>query len=278
MPYRSAYIWVALLLPAAALAFWPSYLARLGEVSWILHAHGVTATLWIMLLVIQSWSIHRSQRGLHRFAGRASLALFPLFWVSGLLIVHVMAAGFVAGANPFEGTFGARLTPVDLLTSGAILYLYPVAVSRRRSVLVHAAAMLAIPLFLVPPIAVRLLQIGGPLAIAGPEQFYKFGYGLELSNLLCIALALWLYARRPKTAWPFLVAAAAIAAQALAFETLGRSRAWEAAMPWLASIPTAAIAATGLLLSGAVVWAAWTQAERSRPQALRSAPEALAAG
>ncbi len=266
MPYRHAWIWVALLLPAVALAFWPAYLSRLGEASWILHAHGVTATLWIVLLVIQSWSIDRNARGLHRLAGRASLALFPLFWASGLLIVHLMAAGFVARANPFQTLFGARLTPVDLLTSAALLWLYYVAVSRRRSVLVHSSAMLAIPLFLVPPILVRLLQIGGPLAIAGPDEFHKFGYGLELANLLCIALALGLYARRPKTAWPFLVAAATIAAQGLAFETLGRSRAWEAAMPSLASIPTAAIATVALLLSGAVVWAAWSAPAGSRPR------------
>ena len=276
MPYRHAWIWVALLLPAVAVAFWPAYLMRLGEVSWILHAHGITATLWIMLLVAQSWSIGRGARSLHRFAGRASLALFPLFWVAGLLIVHLMAAGFVARDNPFQSLFGARLTPVDLLTSGAILFLYYVAVSRRRSVLVHASAMLAIPLFLVPPIFVRLFQIGGPLAITGPNDFFKFGYGLELANLLCIALALWLYARRPKTAWPFLVAAAAIAAQGLAFETLGRSRAWEAAMPWLASIPTAAIAAIGLLLSGAVVWAAWSAPARSRPSGPRRSAPAVA--
>jgi hypothetical protein len=265
MPYRTAYIWMALLLPAAALAFSSSYLARLGEVSWILHAHGVTATLWIMLLVAQSWSIHRARRGLHKFAGRASLALFPLFWVSGLLIVQVMAAGFAAGGSPFQSAFGARLTSVDLLTSGAILYLYYIAVSRRRAVPVHASAMLAIPLFLVPPIGVRLLQIGGPLAIAGPDEFHKFGYGLQLSNLLCVALALWLYARRPKTAWPFLVAAATIAAQGLAFSTIGRSAAWESAMPWAASTPTAAIGAVGLLLSGAVAWAAWSRPDRLRP-------------
>jgi hypothetical protein len=277
MPYRTAYVWLALLLPATALAFWPSYLGRLAEVSWILHAHGITATLWILLLVVQSWSIHRSRRALHRLAGRASLALFPLFWTSGLLIVHAMATGFTASGTPFQSLFGARLTPVDLLTSGAILFLYRVAVSRRRSVLVHASAMLAIPLFLVPPIAVRLLQMGGPLAIGGPDEFYKFGYGLELANLLCVALALWLYALRPKTAWPFAVAAAAIAAQALAFETLGRIPAWESVMPWIASTPTAVIAALGLLVSGAIVWAAWSSPERSRRQGPPRA-EPLAAG
>jgi hypothetical protein len=278
MPYRHAWIWVALLLPAVALAFWRGYLSQLGQASWILHAHGLTATLWILLLVVQSRSIDKQARGLHRIAGRASLALFPLFWASGLLIVHLMAAGFVARANPFQSLFGARLTPVDLLTSGALLYLYYIAVSRRRSVLVHASAMLAIPLFLVPPIFVRLFQIGGPLAIGGPDEFHKFGYGLELANFLCIALALWLYSRRPKTAWPFLVAAATIAAQGLAFETLGRSPAWEAAMPWLASIPAAAIAVAALLLSAAIVRAAWSAPAGSRPRGPQTPAEAVATG
>jgi hypothetical protein len=276
MPYRMAWIWAALLVPAAAVAFSPSYLARLGAVSWILHAHGITATLWIVLLVTQSWSIHRRARPPQ--ARRApSLALFPVFWVSGLLIVNAMAAGFVARATPFQSTFGARLTPVDLLTSGAILYLYHLAVSRRRSVLVHASAMLAIPLFLVPPIGVRLLQIGGPLAIAGPDEFYKFGYGLELANLLCIALALWLYARRPNTAWPSWSRRPRSPLRASPSRTLGRSAAWESAMPWLASIPTAAIGVIGLLLSGAVVWAAWAKPAGSRPQGPRRSPEPLAA-
>ena len=227
MPYRHAYLWTALLFPAVALAFWPSYFARLPEVSWILHAHGVTASLWIALTAVQAWSISRDRRPVHRFSGRTSLALFPIFWTSGLLIIQVMAAGFLAKDNPFHSAYGARLTPVDILTSIAIIYLYYVALSQRKSVLTHAAAMLAIPFFLLPPIFVRILQVGGPFAIRGPDEFYKFAYGFELCNALSIAATLWLWSRRPKTAWPFLVAAAAIALQSFAFETIGRSPRWE---------------------------------------------------
>jgi multisubunit Na+/H+ antiporter MnhF subunit len=220
--------------------------------------------LWTALVALQSWSIHRGGRAVHKAAGRSSLFLFPLFWTSGLLIVQLMAAGFVARDNPFHTLFGARLAAVDIIGSAAILYLYWTAISRRRSTLVHAAAMLAILLFLLPPIFVRLLQIGGPQAIRGPDEFYKFGPDFDLCNLACILLALRLYALRPRTAWPFLVAAGAIALQTLAFETLGRMEAWAKACAAIAAIPTAGLAAGALALSAAVVWLAWTSPERTR--------------
>ena len=263
MPYRRAYLWVLALLPAGVVAFWPGYFGRLGSVSWILHAHGVTASLWIALLAVQSWSIHREARPFHKLAGRASLALFPLFWVSGLLIVQFMAAGFVARDNPFHSLFGARLTPVDIVASVAILYLYHLAVSRRGAVLLHASAMLAIPFFLVAPIMVRLLQIGGPFAIEGPGDFYKFGLGFHFSNALSVLVALWLYSRRPHSAWPFLLAAGALGLQSLLFETLGRAAGWKALMPAIAAVPVPLLAAGGLIVSIAVVASAWFSADQS---------------
>ena len=198
-------------------------------------------------------------RPLHRVAGRASLLLFPIFWTSGLLIIQSMAAGFVAADNPFHAMYGARLTPVDTVTSLAVLYLYYIALTRRRSVLTHASAMLTIPLFLLPPIFVRLLPIAGPFAIRGPNDFYKFGYALEFCFVVVLLIALWAWSLRPRTAWPFVVAAVAMAAQSLAFETLGRSTVWEHAMSHLALFPTPIIAAMGLVISSVVAWLGWTR-------------------
>ena len=170
MPYNRAYIWVLLLFPAVGLAFWPGYFSRLTDAPWTAHAHGISASLWIGLTALQAWSISRERRSIHRLSGRASLVLFPLFWASGLLIVQAMATGFVTSDNLFHSTFGARLVPVDALGSAAILYLYFVALSERRSVLTHAAAMLVVPLFLLPPIFVRILPIAGPFSIRSAAE------------------------------------------------------------------------------------------------------------
>ncbi len=266
MPYRHAHWWVLLLFPAVGLAFWPGYFSQLNGVSWILHAHGITASLWTALVAVQSWSIHNKSLPAHRLAGRASLVLFPAFWTSGLLIVQLMAAGFVVKDNPFHAMYGARLVPVDTLTSIAVLYLYYLAVSRRRSVFIHAAAMLAIPLFLLPPIFVRLMLIAGPFAIHGPDQFYKFGYALDACTGASAVISIWVWSRRPRTAWPFLFAACVMFGQGLAFETLGRTALWERAMVPLASVPTPLVAAIGLVISTAMVWLGWTRGPgRSAP-------------
>lgn len=269
MPYRNAHFWLLALLPAVGLAFWPSYFGRLGSVSWVLHAHGITATLWIVLAAFQSWSVGRVDRSLHRVVGRASLALFPLFWASGLLIVHVMAAGFAIKDNPFHALFGARLVPVDALTSVAVLILYYVALSRRRMVLAHAPAMLAIPLFLLPPIVVRIMQIAGPLAIQGPAEFYKFGYGLEICNLVSIVIAVWAWSRRRATGWPFLFTAAVIVLQSVAFEIVGRTPGWERAMVPLAALPTGLIAVAAIVVAGCVTWLGWSRPLQGRATNVR---------
>ena len=79
MPYRHAHWYLLLLFPLTGLAFWPNYFGKLGDSPYAFHVHGVTASLWIVLLAFQSWAIHRRRNHLHRSAGLASLALFPLF-------------------------------------------------------------------------------------------------------------------------------------------------------------------------------------------------------
>jgi hypothetical protein len=281
MPYRRVYLWILLLFPAVGVAFWQSYWSQPGGVAWELHAHGLTSALWIALLAIQSWSIHRApgRKGLalHRLTGRLSLYLFPLFWAAGIAIVHLMAAGFVVRDNPFHTMFGARLTAVDIITSGGILFLYWHGLRRRRSVLTHAAAMLAIVLFLLPPIVVRLLQ-GLPLfSIHSMAEMGRFGIALQVSNGIAILLGIILYARRPRTAWPFLLAATLIAMQGIAFETIGASEGWEGLMPGIWSMPVAGVMVVALIVASMVVWSGWSGAPDPRHSRLKDAPAEPAA-
>ncbi|MDB5671094.1 MAG: hypothetical protein JWO25_2053, partial [Alphaproteobacteria bacterium] len=210
---------------------------------------------------------------------RFSLGLFPLFWAAGLAIIRFQAAGFVARDGPFHSAFGARLTPVDMLTSAATLFLYYQALRNRRSMLTHAAALLAMPLFLLPPILGRLLQILPPFAIHDASQMGRFAVGLHLSNALAILIGLALYARRPSTAWPFLAAALWLLLETLAFETLGRSKPWEALMAPIAAIHPFAVVATGLVTASFVAWLGWIHGRsRSGRDALAAETGGLASG
>ena len=97
MPYRFAHWLILMLIVLTVPAFWRSYLSDLSSSRIELHVHGVTASIWMALLAIQSWSIHNRHRRLHRTLGKASFVLFPFFLV-GFVKEHKAAPTAAKGA------------------------------------------------------------------------------------------------------------------------------------------------------------------------------------
>lgn len=257
MPYRHAHWYLLLLFPLTGLAFWPNYLSKFSASPYAFHVHGITASLWIALLAVQSWTIHHRRNALHRGAGQASLALFPFFLVGGLLVLQTMAHKVGTREEPFYNLFGARLGTMDALSSIALPFLFYMAIRWRRKVHLHARYMLAPVLFLLGPILSRLMPALPPLAIAGPETFYRFGYGLHIANAIAAAIAAFLYSRAPRHGRPFLIVGGLILLQSLLFETLGRMPAWQSLYASLAQVPTPLVISLGLaagILAGAAGW------------------------
>ncbi len=259
MPYRHAHWYLLLLFPLTGLAFWPNYFSKFAASPYAFHVHGITASLWILLLAAQSWTIHNRRNALHRGAGLASLALFPFFEFGGLLVLQTMAHKFGARTEPFYAVFGARLGTIDTVTSIALPCLFYLAIRWRRKVHLHARYMLAPILFLLGPILSRLMPALPPLAISGPETFYRFGQGVHVANAIAVAIAALLYARAPRHGRPFLIVGGLIVLQSLLFETLGQARAWQALYAALADVPVPLVVSVGLaagVLAGAAGWAA----------------------
>jgi hypothetical protein len=262
MPYRHAHWYLLLLFPLTGLAFWPAYFSKFASSPAAFHIHGITASLWIVLLAFQSWSIHHRRNALHRSVGIASFALFPLFVMGGLLVMQTMAEKFGAKSDPFYAMFGARLGLLDAVSTVTIPILFYTALKYRRKVHVHARYMLAPILFLLGPILGRLAPILPPLAIVGPDDLHHFGYGVHLAAAISAAIAAWLYLRAPKHGRPFLVVGCLIAVQSLLFETFARTPAWEKPFMALAHIPTPLVAAAGLAAGAAAAWAGWIAGQK----------------
>ena len=270
MPYRHAHYWLLLLFPLTALAFWPNYFSKLWEVPYAFHVHGVTASLWIALLAVQSWSIHGRRNALHRSIGYSSFLLFPLFIVGGLLVIQTMAVKFAAGEEPFAAMYGARLASLDAIATLGILYLFFMALRCRRKVHLHARYMLTTVFFLLSPILGRLAPALPPLSMSGPAEFHRFAWGLHLSNAVGVLLALWLYRRAPQHGRPFLIVGGLIAFQSLMFQTLARTSAWETPFIAFGTLPMPVVASLGLAVAAAVTWAGWNAPLQGRA-AIRTA-------
>jgi hypothetical protein len=259
MPHRHAHWYVLALFPLAAFAFWPSYLSQFMTASAEFHAHGITATLWLMLLAAQSWTIHHDRRQAHRSLGLASLALFPLFLVGGVGIFFGMADRFVAG-SPFHVMYAPRLAWLDFVGVGGFAYFYFEAMRQRRKVHVHSRYLLATTVFLLPPIFGRLMAI--PLGVRGPEDFAKLGTGFQTANLAIAGLCFWLALRSGKHGRPWALAGVLTIVAALLYQTVGGMAAWQALYARLADMPTAPFAVAAALAGIAVAWAGWVAGRR----------------
>ena len=267
MPFRHAHWYVLSLFPLAALAFWPNYLSKFATAGFEYHAHGATATLWLVMLAAQSWSIHHDQRAWHRSAGLVSLLLFPLFLAGGAGIFIGMAQRYAEAASPFYTMYAPRLAWLDVIGVGGIAYFYFQALKCRRKVHVHAGYLLATAIFLVPPIIGRLSPLLPGLAINGPADFGKLMIGFQLGNAVTalIALAIGLRSRKGQ---PFYIASALHVLAALLFQTAGGWAAWQGLYTRMAEVPLMPFVLASTIAGVAIGWAGWTAGRRPSRQAI----------
>ncbi|MBI1682456.1 hypothetical protein [Caulobacter hibisci] len=266
MPYRHAHFYVLAIFPLAGLAFWPAYLSQVTTASIEFHAHGITATLWLALLVTQSALIHGGNRPTHRALGFASLALFPLFLAGGSGIFLGMARRLAANVSPFYDLYAARLAWLDIVTVAGFAWFYHQALARRRTTPVHAGYMLATTIFLLPPILGRLAPALPPLAIAGPQDFWKLGIGFQLANAIAAAIALVVAARARGHGRPFLEAAGLTLVGALAFQFVGPLPAWRALFTQAAALPPLPFALAAAIAGCVIAYAGWRAGEDPAPR------------
>ena len=264
MPLRKAHWFLLALFPITALAFWPGYLSQLGTAPIEFHAHGVTATLWLILLVAQSWSIQAGQRQLHRAIGMSSLVLFPLFLVGGVGIFVGMAQRFVEG-SPFQAMYAARLALVDAVGVAGFAYFYFEGLRQRRKVQLHARYLLATVIFLLPPILGRVAPILPPLSIAGPQDFWKLEIAFHIGNFLAAAIAFALALGSGKNGRPFYIAGALTLLAGLLYQSVGTTGYWEEFYAHFAYLPRAPLALIAIVVGALIAWAGWRAGHRPMP-------------
>jgi hypothetical protein len=265
MPYRHAWLYLAALLAATFVAFWPSYFSKLPETSWEFHAHGITAGLWIVMLLAQSWTVHRGGMGAHRLVGRSSLLLFPAFIAGSVLLSIGFAERYVGRVSEFHIHYAPRLALSDLVSIVGVAWFYFHALKWRRKVHLHARYMLVTPIFLLGPIFGRIFTAYGPLAIGSDAELYRFGESLRLVALATVIGLFLLYRSEPKHGRPYLEAAGFVGLQAVLMETLGLWGPWAQFYANLAHAPVALLTLASVAVAAVIAYLGWRAGIRPPP-------------
>src|SRR5687768_8183025 len=238
MPYRNAPYYILAVMAVIVAGFWPSYFAKWGSVPWQFHAHGVAASIWVMMVLAQSWTVHHGQLPVHRAVGKSSLLLFP-FLIGGLAaIIDVTGKGYVAG-DVIRTTFGGEFLIGLALAVAAYVVLYYRALKYRRKVWVHSGYMLATPLILFESPFSRIIGTWIPaLQYRGPQDNAVFMDSIIWAMAAELAVIAVLWWRLRDKASPFLVAAVFIVAQMLTMGLMSDNAALEAVLVAIGNAPS----------------------------------------
>lgn len=260
MPYRNAPYFILVCIGVIVAGFWASYFSVYTAVPWQFHAHGVASSLWVLMVLAQSWTPHHGQLALHRAVGKSSLLLFP-FLIGGLFaIIDVTAKGFVAADSPVRVRFGGEFLIGLALAAAAYCLLYYRALKFRRKVWVHSGYMLSTPLILFESPLSRVIGTWVPPFNAPSLDTVIPSIVSSMAISLIVVAALW-WVYRDK-ARPFLVASVFIAAQMLTMGLMSHNPALEAMLRLLAGVPSTVMVLAGMALGAVVCWAGWQAGKR----------------
>lgn len=93
--FPKAHIWLTLPFFIAIGGFSFSYWVKFSDVPFRYHVHGLTATLWYIILIIQPYIYSKKNIQLHKTIGKFSLIIAGAVFASSLLMLpHLFSLGF----------------------------------------------------------------------------------------------------------------------------------------------------------------------------------------
>jgi uncharacterized membrane protein YozB (DUF420 family) len=155
--HANAHLWLIAALAVIVAGFWGSFFKPMGARSAAHNIHGISATLWVVMLISQSWLVARRQRAWHKRMAYVAVGLLAVMVVSGLQMIAVMLS---AGQLPIE--LARLLSFIDLITIAFLLTLVTLALLARRTPQSHRRYMAATVLLAFPPSLTRLFAFGTP--------------------------------------------------------------------------------------------------------------------
>lgn len=209
--YANAH-WYFLALFAVILAgFWPTFVRPMGAGGspWR-DVHGVTASLWFVGLIAQSWLMSRGHVLWHRRVARAMvLAVLPMLCLSAVVAIWLLLSGPVRGG---PGAIPARLRPQvalsDFVLIAELIALVALGLRNRHTPPAHQRYMAATALVGLGPGLGRLYRnLFGwmPFGLLGPAR-------ITVEMLLVVLIAVdWRMGERRRWAYPLLLAMTLVA-------------------------------------------------------------------
>ena len=147
-----------------------------GPMTWLVHAHGLLFTAWVLLFVVQTALVAQHKLAIHRRLGIAGGVLAALMVVAGTLTALKTAARGAAPTSPDPLSFLVIPLTDMVLFSGFVI----AALRQRKNREAHKRLML---LAYVSIIVAAVARLPGMLTL-GPPAFFGIGLSFMLAGVV----------------------------------------------------------------------------------------------
>ena len=163
--YRNLHLWMLLPLAITVLGFAPRYFLALPQATFHQHIHGISASLWMLLIIIQPWLITRGgRRAAHRSLGIIGLVLAGIVAGSALAIIprNIVHIPRLSDDGVFNPTFAYFVTYLDTMLIGLFVFsvIFAVLKIRKGHLADHVQWLLASVFLVLSPALIRMLLVG----------------------------------------------------------------------------------------------------------------------
>lgn len=152
--YKNTHLWLLIPFIIVMLGFLPSYWLKLAEAPWRHHLHGITATLWFVLLILQPYLVTRGHIRQHRLYGMVALVLAGGVTLSALSVIPY---NFVNDRLPDTAKYG--LSFIDIVLVPGFVLAVLMAIKNSKRIDDHARWMISTVFWAVSPGLFRLLFV-----------------------------------------------------------------------------------------------------------------------
>ena len=189
--YNYAYLYLAAGLIIVFWGFSKSYFGKLEEMAFPYHLHGISATLWMLLLVVQPFLYSKGKLKIHRYLGWTSIVLVPLIVFGGYEMMKLM----IHNQEYYPPDTVYKLAFIDAVTLIGFSVLYICAIYFRKNLKLHARFMVSTIFGPLNPALTRVFFI---LNIA-----HSFDQSLTITYIILeiVLLIIILRERKHKEVW-----------------------------------------------------------------------------
>jgi hypothetical protein len=137
--YRYAHLYLTLGLIVVFLGFSKTYFGHLGSFGLPHHLHGISASLWMLMLIVQPYLFQKNHLKTHRLLGWFSVILVPTIVICGIIMMRLM----IQGQANYPPNLVYTLAFIDACTLLGFALLYVLALVYRKNLQLHSRFMVA---------------------------------------------------------------------------------------------------------------------------------------